>query len=105
MDHINKEITIENIQKLVAEHFNISVEQLKVKSRKREIVVARQLSMYFAKEFTTQTIKSIGKSFAKDHSTVLYSYKKIQDLMDTDNIFKDTVDQLKRKVEMNLTSN
>jgi chromosomal replication initiator protein len=105
VDHINKEITVENIQKLVAEHFNISVDQLKIRSRKREVVVARQLSMYFAKEFTTQSLKSIGESFAKDHSTVLYSHKKVMDLMDTDKLFKDTVDQLKRKVELNLSLN
>ena len=105
VNHINKEITVENIQQLVAEHFEIEVERLKSTSRKREIVVARQLSMYFAKEFTNKSLKHIGESFSKDHSTVLYSHKQIRDLMDTDTLFRETVEQLRRKVELNLPLN
>jgi chromosomal replication initiator protein len=104
VNHINKEITVENIQQLVADHFNIPVEQLSSSSRKREVVIARQLSMYFAKEFTQKTVKHIGEQFGKDHSTVLYSYKQVQDLMDSDALFRETVQQLKHKVELNLTN-
>jgi len=105
VNHISKEITVENIQKLVAEHFGISVDILKTKSRKRDVVVARQLSMYFAKEFTQKSLKHIGQRFDKDHSTVLYSHKAVRNLMDSDLLFKDTVDRLKRKVELNLSTN
>lgn len=105
VNHINKEITVENIQKLVAEYFGIQVEDLRKKSRKREVVVARQLSMYFAKEFTSESLKNIGEYFDKDHSTVLYSHKAVRDMIDTDAGFKDTVDKLKRQVELNLSIN
>lgn len=104
VNHVNKEITIENIQNLVAEHFNIPIEQIRSNSRKRDVVIARQLSMYFAKEFTQKSLKNIGESFGKDHSTVLYSHKQVRDLMDTDALFRDTVNQLKQKVELNLTN-
>lgn len=104
VNHINREITVENIQQLVAEHFNIPVENLRSSSRKREVVIARQLSMYFAKEFTQKSLKHIGESFGKDHSTVLYSHKQVRDLMDSDALFKETVNQLKQKVELNLSN-
>jgi len=105
VNHIHKEITVENIQKLVADYFDIPVEDLRKKSRKREVVVARQLSMYFAKEFTSESLKNIGEFFAKDHSTVLYSHKAVRDMIDTDTGFKDTVEKLKRQVEFSLYSN
>jgi chromosomal replication initiator protein len=105
VSHIQREITVENIQKLVADHFGIQVGDLKKKSRKREVVVARQLSMYFAKEFTSESLKNIGEHFDKDHSTVLYSHKAVRDLIDTDAGFREIVDKLKRQVEMNLPSN
>ncbi len=105
VSHINKEITVDNIQRLVSEYFNIPVEDLRKKSRKRDVVVARQLSMYFAKEFTTESLKNIGEYFDKDHSTVLYSHKAVRDMMDTDTGFRETVDKIKRQVELNLHSN
>lgn len=98
-----KEISVDNIKKLVADHFEVPVEKLHGKTRKRTIVIARQLSMYLAKHFTTSSLKSIGSNFGgKDHSTVIYSIKAIQDLMDTDSLFKDTVIQLEKKVQLTL---
>ena len=99
----NKEITVENIKLLVAEYFKVPVEKLHGKTRKRDIVIARQLSMYLAKNFTTSTLKDIGKNFGgRDHTTVLYSVKAVQDLMDTDLVFKDKVVELEKQVQLNL---
>jgi len=99
----NKEISVNNIKKLVAEHFELPVEKLQGKTRKRSIVIARQLSMYLAKNFTNSSLKSIGNDFGgRDHSTVIYSLKAVQDLMDTDALFKDTVNTLEKKVQMSL---
>lgn len=99
----NKEITVENIKLLVAEYFKVPVEKLHGKTRKRDIVIARQLSMYLAKNFTTNTLKDIGKNFGgRDHTTVLYSVKAVQDLMDTDLVFKDKVVELEKQVQLNL---
>ncbi|MCB0646673.1 MAG: chromosomal replication initiator protein DnaA [Saprospiraceae bacterium] len=100
----SKEISVENIKKLVAEHFEMPVEKLQGKTRKRQVVIARQLSMYLAKNYTTSSLKTIGSNFGgKDHSTVIYSIKAVQDLIDTDTIFRDTVQQLEKKVQLSLT--
>lgn len=100
---INKEITVEFIQKLVANHFSVPVEKLAGKTRKRSIVIARQLSMYLAKKLTDKSLKFIGSTFGgRDHSTVIYSCKTVQDLMETDLVFKDTVQELEKKVKMSL---
>ena len=101
----SKEISVENIKKLVAEHFELPIEKLQGKTRKRQVVIARQLSMYLAKNFTNSSLKTIGLNFGgKDHSTVIYSIKAVQDLIDTDTIFRDTVNQLEKKVQLSLNA-
>ena len=103
VNQLNKEITVENIKILVAEHFQVPIEKLGGKTRKRSIVIARQLSMYLAKNLTNKSLKNIGNNFGgRDHSTVIYSCKAVQDLMDTDIIFKDTVAELEKKVQLSL---
>jgi len=102
---INKEITVEFIQLLVADHFNVPVEKLHHETRKRNIVIARQLSMFLAKKLTNKSLKSIGEQFGgRDHSTVIYSCKAVQDMMDTDLIFKDTVEEVEKKLKMSLNN-
>lgn len=104
VNQLNKEITVENIKILVAEHFKVPIDKLGGKTRKRSIVIARQLSMYLAKNLTNKSLKNIGDNFGgRDHSTVIYSCKAVQDLMDTDIIFKDTVAELEKKVQLSLT--
>jgi len=100
---INKGITVENIARLVAEHFDVPIETLSSKTRKRQVVIARQLSMYLAKNYTKSSLKTIGDNFGgKDHSTVIYSINTVRDLIDTDSLFKDTVAELEKKVEFSL---
>jgi len=95
---INKGITVENIARLVAEHFDVPIETLSSKTRKRQVVIARQLSMYLAKNYTKSSLKTIGDNFGgKDHSTVIYSINTVRDLIDTDSLFKDTVAELEKK--------
>ena len=102
---VNKEITVENIKSLVADHFKIPLDKLQGKTRKREVVIARQLSMYLAKNHTTNSLKTIGDQFGgRDHSTVIYSCRTVQDLMDTDILFKDTVSELEKKVQMTISN-
>lgn len=101
---INKEITVEFIQKLVAEYFKVPVETLNGKTRKRSIVIARQLSMYLAKNMTDRSLKALGEVFGgRDHSTVIYSCRTVQDLMETDPFFKETVSDLEKKIRMSLS--
>ncbi len=98
---LNKSITVENIASLVAEHFDVPIETLSSKTRKRQVVIARQLSMYLAKNYTKSSLKTIGDNFGgKDHSTVIYSINTVRDLIDTDSLFKDTVAELEKKVEL-----
>ena len=103
VSHVDKEISLENNKNLVAKHFDMPVEKLHSKTRLREVVMARQLSMYLAKTYTNSSLKVIGDSFGgRDHSTVIHSLKAIQDLMDTDIMFKDKVNVLVKKVKTNL---
>ena len=68
----NKTVSVHNIAKLVAEHFDVPLEKLNSKTRKRDIVIARQLSMFLAKNYTESSLKTIGHNFGgKDHSLSL----------------------------------
>jgi len=105
VNKVDKEVTVESIQKMVADHFNVEVDKLRAKTRKRQVVVARQLSMYLAKNHTKSSLKSIGENFGgRDHSTVIYSCKAVQDMMDTDLNFKDTVADLEKKVQLSIST-
>lgn len=97
----NREITIDNIQKMVCEHYNIPYEKLLMKTRKRDIVQARQITMYLAKKFTKNSLKSIGEHFGGfDHTTVIHSCQTVEDLLDTDNSYKEKLSELQQKVHM-----
>lgn len=99
--NISREISIDYIQKTVCEHFTIPVDLLKAKTRKREVVQARQLSMFLAKHHTKNSLKSIGQFFGgRDHSTVIHSCQAIQNLMDTDKKFKKSVEDIEKKIKM-----
>lgn len=94
-------VSIEGIKSMVANEFGIDIEKLNGKTRKREVVIARQLSMYLAKNFTGKSLKSIGEHFGgKDHSTVIYSCKAIQDLIETDIRFADKVEQIENNLRL-----
>lgn len=99
----SKQITVENIKKLVADELKVPIEKLHSKTRKRDIVVARQISMYLAKSFTDFSLKNIGDEFGgRDHSTVIYSVKAVQDLMDIDDAFKNKVSDLEKQVKLSM---
>lgn len=98
---IETEVGIDYIQKTVSEYYGIALEDLKAKTRKKEIVVARQVSMYFSKEFTNHSLKSIGYHFGgRDHSTVIHAVQTVNDLMETDSSFRNAVNELKKKFKM-----
>jgi chromosomal replication initiator protein len=105
VSQVDKEISVENIKQLVAKYFDVPLEKLQSKTRMREVVVARQLSMYLAKNYTNSSLKVIGDSFGgRDHSTVIHSLKTVQDMMDTDLLFKDKVNTLVKKVQTTLVN-
>lgn len=95
-------ITIEKIQTHVCEYFDIPVDLLRAKTRKQEIVNARQISMYLAKELTNSSLKTIGLHFGgRDHSTVIHAYQTIYDRINTDSRFKTEVEKLSKRIELN----
>jgi chromosomal replication initiator protein len=97
----SKEITLETIQKMVCDYFNLPYERLQQKTRKREIVQARQITMYLAKQFTKNSLKTIGEHFGgRDHTTVIHSCQTVKDLMDTDGLFRESVVDLQQKVQL-----
>ncbi len=97
----SKEITIDAIQKMVCEFFEVPYERLLHKTRKREIVQARQITMYLAKAFTKNSLKTIGEHFGgRDHTTVIHSCQTVKDLMDTDSLFRENVMELTQKVQL-----
>src|SRR6476469_5184503 len=97
----SKEITIETIQRMVCEYFDVPYDKLLQKTRKREIVQARQITMYLSKAFTKNSLKTIGEHFGgRDHTTVIHSCQTVKDLMDTDNLFKESVLELHQKIQL-----
>lgn len=94
-----EELTVDRIQQVVCGHFHITPETLQAKTRKREIVQARQLAMYFCKNYTKASLSYIGNQIGKkDHATVLYACKAVADLMETDRKFKMEVEEIQRKL-------
>ena len=95
-----KEISIKKIQKLVCDYFNISIKVLRAKTRKREIVIARQIVMFLSKTYTKASLAKIGAELGgKDHSTVLYSYKTIGNLIQTNKTIKLYVTDIERQLK------
>ena len=98
---IETEVGIDYIQKTVAEYFHLKVDDLKDKTRKKEIVIARQVAMYFSKEYTNHSLKSIGYHFGgRDHSTVIHAVQSVNDMMDVNANFRDTIKDLKDKLKI-----
>jgi len=98
-----REITVESIQKMVCDYFSIPVEKIQSKTRKREIVQARQLAMYFSKNYTKSSLAAIGsKCGNKDHATVLHACKTVKNLADTDKSFKKYVDEIENIIKVKI---
>lgn len=97
---VKKEITLDYIKTVVCQSMNVDVTSLESKSRKRNIVQARQVAMYFAKSLTKNySLQHIGSHIAgRDHSTVLHSCKAVANMMDTDKKFRSMVDEIKVKI-------
>lgn len=96
-----REISIDYIQKVVCDYFNMPPELIKSKTRKREIVQARQIAMYFAKSFTKSSLATIGSQIGgKDHATVLHACKQVNNLIDTDKRFKCFIDDIEKKINI-----
>ncbi len=93
-----REVSIDYIQKVVSDYFEMDVATLQSKTRKRHIVQARQLAMFFAKKFTKASLASIGSQIGKrDHATVLHACKTVDNLAETDKQFRKYIEDLNKK--------
>jgi chromosomal replication initiator protein len=98
---IEADVSVDYIQKTVAEYFKLDVESLKAKVKKREIVVPRQVAIYLCKRYTQLTLAVIGQNFGgRDHSTIIHALQSVEDMMETDAGFKSQVDELNKKIKM-----
>jgi chromosomal replication initiator protein len=101
VSNIEVEVDIDFIQKAVSEYFSVPLDALKAKTRKKEIVVARQVAMYFAKEYTNFSLKAIGQYFGgRDHSTVIHAIQSVNEMLESNRKFKTSLDELKKKLRV-----
>lgn len=95
-----RNFTIAIIQKTVAQFFNIKVSDLKSKKRSRDISIPRQIAMYICREYTQASLPEIGKQFGgKDHTTVIFSHRKISGMIKENNGLSESVQQVLRILE------
>lgn len=100
---IQSDVSVDFIQKTVSEYFKVDLESLKSKIKKREIVIPRQVAMYFCKRYTQLTLALIGENFGgRDHSTVIHALESVEDMMKTDSNFKSSVEELGKKLKLRM---
>ena len=94
-----KVVNVEFIQNLVASHFNLNINDLLSPRRPRSLARPRQIAMYLAKQYTTNSLPDIGRKFAnRDHTTVIHAVKKINELIKKDNEIRQSIIEIKKKL-------
>jgi chromosomal replication initiator protein len=96
----DRRVTIEEIQKRVAQHFNIRTSDMHSARRARSVARPRQVAMYLAKQLTARSLPEIGRKFGgRDHTTVMHAVKKVDELREHDPSFAEDVELLRRMLE------
>ncbi|MEO9256823.1 MAG: chromosomal replication initiator protein DnaA [Crocinitomicaceae bacterium] len=96
-----REVSIDYIQKIVCDYFDLPMELLKSKTRKREVVQARQIAMFFSKKMTKSSLANIGAHCGgKDHATVLHACRTVNNLSETDKQFRVYLEDLEKKLTL-----
>ena len=94
-----KTISVEMVQKEVVEFFNVSLHELKNKSRHKNIVVPRQIAMYLSRKLTGHSLPEIGAAFGgKDHTTILHAVKKVEEVLLKDEQIRKIVETLQNSL-------
>jgi chromosomal replication initiator protein len=95
-----KPVTTDHIQKVVSDHFALKVSDMKARKRTKEVALPRQLAMYLSKQLTSLSLNDIGKNFGgKDHATVIYACKQIEDKRTKDEVLHRLIENLIRKLK------
>ena len=97
---LDRRVTIEEIQRKVAERYNIRLSEMMSKRRERSVVRLRQIAMFLAKNLTTKSLPDIGRAFNRDHTTVLHGIKAVEDLRAEDPAFREETDDLRRMLSV-----
>ena len=93
--HDERAVTIDSIQKFVADYYQLKLVELKSRNNSKSIAIPRQVAMYLCKSLTNASLPEIGKSFGgKHHSTVIHSIRKVEDLRKKDSAFNSLVNTL-----------
>ncbi|MFP4089010.1 MAG: chromosomal replication initiator protein DnaA, partial [Cyclobacteriaceae bacterium] len=97
------EVGVDQIQKSTAKQFNVTLEDLKSKTRKKEVVIARQVAMYLSKEYTKHSLKVIGYHFGgRDHATVIHAVRCVQEMLDSQSKIADDIRDIKRSLKIKI---
>ncbi|ABK62135.1 MULTISPECIES: chromosomal replication initiator protein DnaA [Clostridium] len=98
----NKQITIELIQDIVCNYFNLKIQELKSSRRTRNIAFPRQIAMYLSRKLTDMSLPKIGEEFGgRDHTTVIHAYEKISNILKKDESLRNVIDDLNKKITNN----
>jgi chromosomal replication initiator protein len=101
VNNVKTPLTIDQIQKVVCDYFDIPIDLIRAKTRRQEIVVARQIAMFLSKETTNSSLKTIGLHFGgRDHSTVIHACQVVEDLIKTDITYKQHINQIRQKLDI-----
>ncbi len=93
-------VTIEKVQKIVCEFYNMKLSDIKAKRRTRDVALPRQVAMYLCKQVTDASLSEIGKQFGgKDHATVIYAYKQMDDRKNKDETFNRMIENLLNRIK------
>ena len=103
LDHDEKAVTIEIIQKFVADYYNLKLVELKSRNNSKSVAMPRQIAMYLCKSLTHASLPEIGRSFGgKHHSTVIHSIRKVEDLRKKDGDFNSLIAQFSRRFPLEI---
>jgi len=95
-----KPVTTDHIQRIVCEHFALKLADMKAKRRTKEVALPRQVAMYLSRQLTNMSLNDIGKGFGgKDHATVIYACKQIEDKRAKDEAFNRMIENLLQKIK------
>ena len=96
----DRRVSIEEIQRRVADHYNIRLADMSSPRRARAVARPRQIAMYLAKQLTTRSLPEIGRKFGgRDHTTVMHAVKKVEELRSADHVLQEDIERLRRSLE------
>lgn len=101
ISEVEKQITLDDILKTVADYYKLSVKDIKGQIRSQKLANARQVAIYICREITDFSLSEIGDFFARKHPTIIYSYEKIQEDMQSNSVLRNCINEIIEKIKNN----